>query len=99
MYTPVSPSFIIELRHNWVKLCYLDGHQSFKKQIKPIKMGKWSGKRTSWQFAGSKCVVCHLRPKERNCNHQCDFLGNAVTAHTRLSVPQLSLTVSPQNDF
>ena len=29
MHNPVSPSFIIEVGRNWVKLCCLDGHQSF----------------------------------------------------------------------
>ena len=48
MYTPVSPSFIIEVRRN----CCLDGHQSFNKQIKPIKMGKLSGKRTIGNLPG-----------------------------------------------
>ena len=52
MYTPVSPSFIIEVRRNWVKLCCLDGHQSFNKQIKPIKMGKLIGKRTIGNLPG-----------------------------------------------
>ena len=44
-------------------------------------------------------MKCQLRPKERNCNHQCHFLVKAVTAHAQLSVPRLSLTVSRQNDI
>ena len=52
MFTTVSPSFIIEVRRNWVKLCCLDEHQSFNKQIKPIKMGKLSGKRTIGNLPG-----------------------------------------------
>ena len=52
MYTRVSPSFIIEVRRNWVKFCCLDGHQSFNKQIKPIKMEKLSGKRTICNLPG-----------------------------------------------